>query len=80
MRKGRSATDANIAYIALGVIGGVVADGSKDAMAEEFPDPPMNLYLNNMGGDSHGSKRENYHDAKDITVCDNENDYDLEEG
>ena len=78
MRKGRSATDANVAYIALGVIGGVVADGSKDAMAEEFPDPPMNLYLNDTGDNSYGSERENNCNVKDNTVCNDKNHYGLE--
>ena len=39
MEKGYSAANAAAAYIAIVGGGGVVADQSKDATAEEFPDP-----------------------------------------
>ena len=79
MGKGFYAANAAVAYFTLFCGDGVVADWSEDVMAEEFPNPPTNLSLNNMGGNSHGGERENNHNVKDNTVCDDENGYGLEE-
>ena len=56
MEKNCSAADAAVAYVSLVVVSNGLTDWSKDATAEAYPEPPTNLPLDNMGGDSHGGK------------------------
>ena len=53
MGKSCSAANAAAAYVALVVGGGVLADWSEDATAEDLPNPLKNLSLDNRNGDSH---------------------------
>ena len=53
MGKSCSAANAAATYVALVVGGGVLADWSEDATAEDLPNPLKNLSLDNRNGDSH---------------------------
>ena len=80
MVKDFSSTNAAAAYVTLVIGSSMVADRSEDAMVEELSELPTNLSLNETGGNSHVSKRENDCDAKYGTICNDEKNYGLEEG